>query len=198
MRQVTTTRYVIAVLVLVSVPPAIGLWYAIHPFARVWRRIGPIATYLVLLIPAVGLGWLLWRMRATLVGTDWGMQPALLAGAAIVIFFGVRIQRARSRHLTQRILVGVPELSQADKGHLLTEGIYASVRNPRYIEFMAFVLAYACVANFSGTWVLVLLSVPAIHLIVLLEESELRDRFGAEYDDYCRRVPRWVPWSLKS
>jgi protein-S-isoprenylcysteine O-methyltransferase Ste14 len=28
---------------------------------------------------------------------------------------------------------------------------------------------------------------------VLLEERELRDRFGAEYDAYCRRVARYLP-----
>lgn len=186
-------RHFIAVMTLLSVPPAIGLWLAIHPFARAWRRIGPIATYSILIIPALGLVWLLWRMRATLIGTDFGTHPALLALGAAAAAAGAWIARARRRHLTQRILVGVPELSSADKGRLLTEGIYARVRNPRYIEFLFFVLAYACVANFSGTWAVVLLSVPAIHLIVLLEESELRDRFGAEYDGYCRRVPRWLP-----
>ena len=54
-------------------------------------------------------------------------------------------------------------------------------------------LAYACVANFSGTWALTLMSLPGLHLVVLLEESELRDRFGAQYVEYCRRVPRWIP-----
>jgi protein-S-isoprenylcysteine O-methyltransferase Ste14 len=34
---------------------------------------------------------------------------------------------------------------------------------------------------------------PAIHLVVLLEEPELRERFGAEYEEYCGRVPRYIP-----
>jgi protein-S-isoprenylcysteine O-methyltransferase Ste14 len=29
--------------------------------------------------------------------------------------------------------------------------------------------------------------------LVFYEEPELRRRFGAEYDDYRRRVRRWVP-----
>lgn len=189
-----SVRYFIAVMLLLSIPPAVGLWYAIHPFARVWRRIGPAATYAVLMIPVFVLGWLLWQRRNTLIGADFGTQPVLLALGAAAFGIGAWIARARRRHLTQRILAGVPELSSTDRGHLLTEGIYARVRNPRYIELLFFVLAYACVANFSGTWVLALLSVPAIHLIVLLEEAELRDRFGDEYDDYCRRVPRWIPF----
>ena len=33
--------------------------------------------------------------------------------------------------------------------------------------------------------------------IVLREEPELQERFGAEYDRYTQRVPRWVPtWPL--
>jgi len=89
--------------------------------------------------------------------------------------------------------MGVPELSRTDKGWLLTEGIYARVRNPRYLEFMAFILAYVSFANFAGTWVLALLVFPATHVLVLMEERELRERFGAEYEAYCRQVPRWIP-----
>ena len=34
----------------------------------------------------------------------------------------------------------------------------------------------------------------AFHVFVLLyEEPTLRATFGAEYDAYCRRVPRWLP-----
>ena len=53
--------------------------------------------------------------------------------------------------------------------------------------------AYVAFANYSGAWVLYALAFPAIHLVVLLEERELRERFGAEYEDYCRRVPRYLP-----
>ena len=186
-------RYAVAVMILISVPIAIGLWYAIHPFARAWRRIGAAGTYLVLCIPGIGAGWLIWQWRGVLLGADLRAQPALAVPGVAAAVVGAGIARARRRHLTQRILVGVPELSRTDPGRLLTGGIYDRVRNPRYLEFMAFIVAYACFANFAGTWVLVLLTFPAMHLLVLLEERELRDRFGAEYEAYCRRVPRWAP-----
>jgi protein-S-isoprenylcysteine O-methyltransferase Ste14 len=186
-------RYFIAVLMLICVPPAILLWYAIHPFAREWRRIGAAGTYLVLSVPVFGIGWLAWHWRDALLGTDFGTQPLLFGITVAASVGGALIARARRRHLTQRILMGVPELSRSDKGRLLTDGIYARVRNPRYLEFMSFILAYVSFANFAGTWVLALLVFPATHVLVLMEERELLERFGAEYEDYCRRVPRWIP-----
>ena len=30
-------------------------------------------------------------------------------------------------------------------------------------------------------------------LVVTIEEPELRDRFGESYEDYCQKVPRWLP-----
>ncbi len=29
--------------------------------------------------------------------------------------------------------------------------------------------------------------------VVRIEEPLLRERFGQAYDDYCARVPRWIP-----
>ena len=37
------------------------------------------------------------------------------------------------------------------------------------------------------------LSLPTLYLLVLLEERDLRERFGSEYEACCRRVPRFVP-----
>ena len=77
---------------------------------------------------------------------------------------------------------------------LVTEGPYRVVRNPMYWavacvmmgEALAFgspALAELAVAFFAGT----------ILFVVLYEEPTLRRKFGAEYEAYCRRVPRWIP-----
>jgi protein-S-isoprenylcysteine O-methyltransferase Ste14 len=87
-----------------------------------------------------------------------------------------------------------PELSQRRyPGKLLTEGIYAKVRHPRYVEALLGTLGYALFANYLAVYIAFLLAIPALYLVVLLEERELRDRFGAEYEEYSRRVPRFVP-----
>jgi len=32
-----------------------------------------------------------------------------------------------------------------------------------------------------------------IRVLVQMEERELRERYGAEYEAYCARVPRFIP-----
>jgi len=186
-------RYVVGVAVMVALPPAVLLWYAIHPLAPVWRRVGPIATYGILAAPYLLVVALLAGFRDRLLGPDLGANPLLIALGAACLAATIVVRRRRKGLLTTRVLVGVPELSRQSSGELLQTGIYAQIRNPRYVEVFLGTLAYALVANYLGLYVLTALLVPGLYAVVLLEERELRQRFGAAYDDYCRRVPRFIP-----
>jgi protein-S-isoprenylcysteine O-methyltransferase Ste14 len=187
-------RYFIAVLMIVTMPPAVLLWFVIHPAAQHWRRIGAGWTYTILSLPVLTLMAISYRARHILVGPDLGTNRLLLVLAAITAALTMWIAVKRKRHLTFRILVGLPELAQdGERGVLLTEGIYSRVRHPRYIEVMLGVLAYALFANYVGVYILALATLPALLLVVVLEERELRQRFGDEYADYCARVPRFIP-----
>jgi protein-S-isoprenylcysteine O-methyltransferase Ste14 len=55
------------------------------------------------------------------------------------------------------------------------------------------VAGFALIANYLVLYVMLALLVPAIWLVVVLEERELRRRFGAAYAEYSRRVPRFIP-----
>ena len=81
----------------------------------------------------------------------------------------------------------------AKRGQLLTEGPYAIVRHPRYIEFALGSFGYAAIANYLGAWIVALLAPPLLHLVVLMEERELTQRFGDEYRESVARVPRYLP-----
>jgi protein-S-isoprenylcysteine O-methyltransferase Ste14 len=73
-------------------------------------------------------------------------------------------------------------------------GPYRWVRNPMYIGGWSMLAGYGlllrspAVLVFSGVFLL------WWHLFVLFyEEPTLREKFGAEYQEYCRRVHRWLP-----
>lgn len=187
-------RYGVAVLTAASLPPAVLYWFVVHPFSKLWRGLGA-RKALVIIFTLFGLTCVgLFFVRDAILMVDYGRPSrAAVSVGGVMVVLGSVFQYFISRRLTRAILVGVPELSEDSPGKLLTEGVYAYTRNPRYLNIFFAVFAYGLLLNYLGIWVLWLLCIPAIYLIILLEERELRERFGDEYLEYCRRVPRLIP-----
>jgi protein-S-isoprenylcysteine O-methyltransferase Ste14 len=186
-------RYIVALLLLLGLTPAILLWLFIHPAARFWRKLGPVVTYSVLAVPNVAAMVGLFLARDTLLAVDYGTSYLTVGLGVVCVALAIAISIKRRKQLNIRTLTGIPELSSHDPGRLVTEGLYAKIRNPRYIELLLAVAGYACFSNYLAAYIGAAISVPAIYLIVILEERELRDRFGADYKAYCKRVPRFIP-----
>ena len=76
---------------------------------------------------------------------------------------------------------------------LVTEGIYAYTRNPMYLGHLIFMLGLA--VTFRSWFALALFAVhlPWYQRRVLHDEAQMRTRFGAQYEDYQKRVKRWLP-----
>ncbi|HLF59216.1 MAG TPA: isoprenylcysteine carboxylmethyltransferase family protein [Alphaproteobacteria bacterium] len=77
---------------------------------------------------------------------------------------------------------------------LVTEGLFAHCRNPLYVGNLLLLLALLVIVN--NLWAYVIgggFFVFAYVAIVAAEEKYLRGKFGAGYEEYCRRVNRWIP-----
>jgi protein-S-isoprenylcysteine O-methyltransferase Ste14 len=189
-----TARRVVAILLMVTSPSALGYWLVIHPFTRFWRRVGVVPTYVVMAVGMIASFVLLYRIRDPLLGRDFGTHWALvIAGIALYGVSGFVEIRVR-RHLSFRTLAGVPELaSEAGEEKLLDKGIYSRIRHPRYVAFLIAIVGFALFSNYAGMYVLAALCVPAVLLIARLEERELVERFGERYLDYRKKVPAFIP-----
>jgi len=189
-----SVRYYIALLVLVALPPGLILWFFIHPFAKFWRKLGPVWTYVILSVPVAGLMISAFLLRNQLLVVEYGTSIPLVVLAVVCAAGGAVILVNRRKYLTKAILSGIPELSgDEDTGLLLTEGIYGTIRHPRYVELFLFILAYSFISNYLALYITSLLTVPILYFVVVLEERELKQRFGVEYEKYCERVPRFFP-----
>jgi protein-S-isoprenylcysteine O-methyltransferase Ste14 len=73
-------------------------------------------------------------------------------------------------------------------------GPYRYVRNPMYIGGALLLAGFAMYLCSGAALIFCLPWLLLCHIFVLLyEEPTLRSKFGAAYEDYCRRVPRWIP-----
>ena len=186
-------RYYTAILILFGVPVGLLMWLVIHPFHKLLRHVGLVWAYLIVAVPLTLLaGTILW-FRDVLLATDYGTNYLLMALSVAPFALAVAIYLGHRKYLTLPIQVGVPELTGGQKGVLLTEGIYGRIRHPRYVESVLWILGYALFTNYLALYLVFLLTLPVIHIIVLLEEKELKERFGRDYEEYCRRVPRYIP-----
>jgi len=189
-------RYWLALITIMTLPWAIVYWYLIHPFIDFWRRLGAPATYTSVGAVGVGMAALAWHWRASIMATEYGTGPVLWLLALIPYVTAAVIERRCRRHLKFRMLVGVPELvPHPDGGTLLDDGIYARVRHPRYVAVTLGMLGVSFFCNYLAMWVAMAILVPGLYGVVLLEERELRRRFGQAYVEYSRRVPRFIPRS---
>jgi len=189
-----TARYVIAVIALVSMPPGILFWYFVHPFAHHWRKVGPAVTYTAVSVAMILLGVGIYQLREPLLRVDYGFNRWLAWLALAVYLLAVVVEIMCRRHLKLRVLVGLPELAAGGSpGVLLTEGIYGRVRHPRYLGITIALLAVALFTNYLATYLLFGICLVLMWGLMLIEEKELRERFGEQYKEYSRQVPRFIP-----
>jgi len=75
-------------------------------------------------------------------------------------------------------------------------GFYRYVRNPMYLGFFAGWIGLWVVfgrANLAAIAVACVIVLGVVLFVLLYEEPTLGKMFGAEYEEYCRNVRRWVP-----
>jgi len=129
--------------------------------------------------PAAG-GWWSFGWIAFAIGTAIYLRclvDFLRAGGTPAIFF--------TRHA--RALIG------EEPRRVVHNGIYRYSRNPMYVGVITAIAGQACVYRSRGIALYALIAALTFHcVVVFIEEPHLVRERGPSYEDYCRRVPRWL------
>jgi len=86
-------------------------------------------------------------------------------------------------------------LSRSD---LVTTGPYALTRNPIFLGVLAGQAGFFLALPSVFTLVCLTVGVAVIYRQSRIEDVALSERFGASYDAYRRRVPKWLGFPEKS
>jgi len=77
---------------------------------------------------------------------------------------------------------------------LVVSGLYKYVRNPMYVGILLVILGHFL---WFGFWNLLIYAAVVFAafsaFVIFYEEPTLKRNFGAAYEDYLKRVPRWIP-----
>lgn len=183
----------LAQFLVIAYPPVFVFWFVLHGGIRYWRRRGKRA-YLVACLAWPLVSGPLWYWRSALFEVRVPLPgPAL--GVGVVLFVGaVFLTRQAGRVIPFRTLVGMPELQPSVHTQpLLRTGIYGRTRNPVYLVHTMLILSAALTASYASSWLLLALDAVLLPMMVFIEERELNSRYGTEYVQYCREVPRFFP-----
>ena len=134
--------------------------------------------------PCVVAGVLPWWVSGWAAPRFWPGFVIVAVGAFVVLRAFVRFVREGR---------GTPA-PVAPTEELVVGGDYRFVRNPMYVGVVTAILGQALV--FLDPWVLaygVLAWTVMASFVRFYEEPVLRERYGRQYEEYCRTVPAWLP-----
>jgi protein-S-isoprenylcysteine O-methyltransferase Ste14 len=77
---------------------------------------------------------------------------------------------------------------------MVATGFYRYVRNPMYVGVLGIIIGHFLWFGYWNLLIYAVLVFVAFHVFVrYYEEPTLKRMFGASYEEYLKRVPRWIP-----
>ena len=133
--------------------------------------------------------WLLtrWKVHRPVPGG----VPARVLGVGMIAVGGAVLTHSFARFVIEGM--GTP-LPAAPTRHLVVGGMYRHMRNPMYVALEAVILGEALLLGQRRLLgYAAIAAIPPALFVRLYEEPKLAGRFGEEYEQYRRNVPRWLP-----
>jgi protein-S-isoprenylcysteine O-methyltransferase Ste14 len=116
-------------------------------------------------------------------------MPQILSYFCIFLFvFGFFIFIISSINLGNSLRFGLP----TEKTEFKTNGLYRFSRNPLYFGFYLMNIGSIFYTASPIVIIISLYGIFIIHKITLAEELYMKKEFGKKYEEYCRKVRRYI------
>jgi protein-S-isoprenylcysteine O-methyltransferase Ste14 len=138
-----------------------------------------------------GLAWVLWKPLP--IQLSWVWELVLLVIGAVLFFPGLLLYLWGMQTLGANFNASSGFGVRLRQNHqLITSGPFAYIRHPMYLSVIL-----ACWGGLLMylTWTMLAFAIMMLGLVrrAHREEAALQIEFGGAWEDYCRRVPGWIP-----
>lgn len=120
-------------------------------------------------------------------------QPWAIIIGVILLGLGFYVVIQALKALSVHRAFGKEIYQDKAKSHLITQEIYAHVRNPLYLGVTIQLFGWAFILLFTFLFIMPFFFMLLFFLVARWEEKELIERFGEEYLTYKKAVPRFFP-----
>jgi len=132
-----------------------------------------------------------WISRWQFEPSFFGFEPVRWFGVLLILFAVPVLLESCARFAVEGLGTPAPILPTQ---HLVVKGLYRYVRNPMYVAVVSIIIGQGLLlGNASVLVYAAVVWAPFFGFVLLYEEPKLRKTYGAEYDAYTARVPRWIP-----
>ena len=167
-------------------------WIPVHLATGFFRKLG-LFTYLMPFVTWVPIAYVIYYHRFFLL--QFKIQlPGILNITGIPLFlFGTLLHVWTAVLLGGLGIIGVPEISSKVNSRLITKGPFSIVRHPTYLAHTLIFFGVFFITEKIVVGAVAMLDLIVVNcMIIPLEEKELLNRFGEEYQIYKRQVPARV------
>jgi len=136
-------------------------------------------------------GGLMWTLSRLLQAADFSLLSNTVIALAVAGVGGVFAVPAIVAFLLARTTIHPHKPHETRK--LIVNGVNAITRNPMYLGLLLVLIAWAIYLSNIVSFVPLPFFVAYLNRFQIRpEERALADRFGSEYEAYCKRVRRWL------
>ena len=143
------------------------------------------------IVQAFAVAFLAWLTSRLLPQYDFSLPHLRSASAIMSAVGGVILFLAVGAFLVQGTTIDPLHPERAER--LVTTGLFRFSRNPMYLGMLLVLTSFALALGNLLSLLAPMIFVVTINVLQIIpEETALREKFGAEYESYCKQTRRWI------
>lgn len=168
----------------------------IHYGINFWRRLG-VWTYFVVFLEWLPVGYVLYSLRSVILHYEIAVAlPLRVLGVALIVA-GIVLHAWTAKILGIKATISYTELkpeTAVKTESLITSGPFSVVRHPSYWAHTSIITGTFLITGIISVGIIVLVDLAITYFITTeLEDRELTERFGQQYLEYKKAVPKFFP-----
>jgi protein-S-isoprenylcysteine O-methyltransferase Ste14 len=185
-------RSLVATLLLAIYLPVALYMTWIHALDRLWKKIGSVSylihwTLYVGMVVAIIRFHSVWRWRA------WPWPVWMSFAGLFPIALGAWLAYRTYATIDPHTLLTFRQIHPDEHRRLIRDGVLGTIRHPRYVMYVLLALGNVIVTGYPIVVASLAVSAGLFAVVIHLEERELREHFGEEFEEYRREVPAFLP-----
>ncbi len=169
----------------------------LHLAINFWRKLG-VWTYFIILLEWLPIGLVLFLLQGVILFYELNLGLPFLVLGIILIIAGIVLHAWTAKPIGIKATIGYtelkPEKQNLDRKGLITSGPFSVVRHPSYWAHTAIITGIFFITGIVTVGIIAIIDLAITYFITTtLEDRELIERFGDQYREYQKEVPKFFP-----